>query len=994
MVASKYTLLKEEYIQSVGGVAKLWEHTKTKAQVLSICNDDENKSFGVTFRTPANNSTGVAHILEHSVLCGSKKYPAKAPFTVLLKSSMQTFLNAITYPDKTVYLAASTNLQDFYNLIDVYLDAVFFPCINEEVFYQEGWHVHAEDEDISNWHFKGVVFNEMKGVYSSPDCVLGEKTQHAVFPDNIYGFDAGGNPENILDLTYEEFKNFHTSHYHASNARFFFWGDDPEDERLIRLAEILDTFDRGEPTPVAELQKYLHYDHKIEAFYAAEEDEAEEDEDDEKFTETREDEDIGYSEDEARTKKDAHVTVSWLLCEGSNSEEIMLLRILQLILIGLPGAPLCQALLDSRIGEDMTGCGLDTDLRQAYFSIGLRSISSNDADTVERLIMDTLAKMVEDGVNQQAITSALSTMEFSLRENNTGDFPRGLSAMTQSLSTWLYGEDPFAPLMWEKSLENIKKRLALGERVFENAIQKWFLENTHRVCLALLPCENLARARKERESTRLAHMTEALSGAEKKRIIEITKKLTDRQIIEDTPESLASLPSLKLDDIPKKGKEKNLGIVESGDITVLHHDVDTAGILYVKILFPLHNISQEEFPLLTLYCRSLTEMGTKKRDIADLGFEISTQTGELNTGTVIRTKINDGEPLMYLTISAKVLEEKIPILCDLIREVITEPNFSRQERFVQMAWENKSRYELSIIPAGNMVLASYLNGMLSKTGFMNELTNGIPYWNYIRKLPKIAEENYAEMEAKLQSLHKKIICLGKLILSFTGAASLLKKSMCFEDLMRSLPRDINKKAVYSYTLKEQATGFIVPAQVNCVGLGGNLKGTGYTHNGSVHVITHFLRLGYLWNTVRLQGGAYGCLINYTKETGNLNFISYRDPNIEDTFNIYRSMADYLGNLHLTQAEVTKSIIGVIAGIDAYKLPFAKGDAALWDYMSNYTKEMQAKFRDEIFSTSLADFHNFAPYLQKFLDNSIPVALGGTAVSDYGAKENWELIKLL
>ena len=983
MTQEHYRLLKEEHLKEVNGVARLWEHKKTKAQILSVCNDDENKSFGVTFRTPPKNSTGVAHILEHSVLCGSKKYPVKEPFVELLKSSLQTFLNAMTFPDKTTYPVASANLQDFYNLIDVYLDAVFFPRIDESVLSQEGWHIHAEDEDTSKWHFKGVVFNEMKGVYSSPDSVLGEETQHAVFPHNLYSLDSGGNPEEILDLSYEEFKDFHSRYYHPTNARFFFWGDDPEEERLERLAKVLDGFEAIELDSSIALQKPLDYERKIEMLYAFQATDNSEDE-------TDEDEEAENTKD----PKNAHVTVSWLLCEGKDAEEIMVLEMLEHILTGLAGSPLRKALMDSGLGEDVTGCGMETDLRQAYFSIGLRSILPADGDKTELLIMDTLAQIVEEGISDKTIQSTLSVTEFSLRENNTGSFPRGLSAMVQSLSTWLYDEDPFISLAWEKPLENIKKRLASGEKVFENAISKWFLNNMHRVCLVLLPDEDLAEEREAREASRLNQMIESMSAAEKEQILAVSKELIKAQEREDSEEALATIPTLNLSDIPKYGKENPLEILPADDVTVLHHEVDSTGILYTRILLPLENVTQEEFPLLSLYCRALTEMGTQKRDFVDLGLEITAQTGGFDVSSMVNTVIDKDDPLVYLKISAKAVEEKIPALCDLMREIITQPNFANKERFLQMAWEDKARYEQGIIPSGHGLLASYLGGMFSKSGYLAEAMGGIPYWNYIRKLPNIAEENYAEIEAKLLNLHKKIMCFNKPIVSLTGNASLLHKGECFAHLMRELPKYSGEKAKRHYELKVQSSGLIVPAQVNYVGLGGNLKETGYVFQGSSYVITRFLRMGYLWDRVRVQGGAYGCFARHARSTGNFLFASYRDPNVERTLDVYRNAANYIGNLSLTKEELTKSIVGAMGDIDTYNLPSAKGNAALWEYMSGHTKAMREKTREEVLGTSLADFHAFAPYLQKLIDNGNPAALGGNAVSEYAAAQGWEIIKVL
>ena len=460
-----FSLVREERLSEVSGTVKLWRHDATGAELLSIVNNDENKCFGATFRTPPKDSTGVAHILEHSVLCGSEKYPVKEPFVELLKGSLQTFLNAFTFPDKTCYPVASANLQDFYNLVDVYLDAVFFPRIDENCFQQEGWHIEA-DSPAGPLRYKGVVFNEMKGVYSSPDSVLAEHSQQSLFPDMTYGLDSGGNPEVIPQLTYKAFKSFHESHYHPSNTRFFFWGDDPEEQRFALLEPYLSCFTARETDSAVPLQPRLDVPRQLEFPYAS-----------------GEDGDKG------------HVTLNWLTCETADTGELLVLEMLEHILLGLPGSPLRKALIESGLGEDLTGGGLETDLRQTFFSVGLRSITPGTAEDVEMLIMETLAELAENGIPAAAVEAAVNSVEFDLRENNSGRFPRGLAAMIRSLATWLYDGDPIAPLAWEKPLAALKARLASGEKVFEGAIKRWFLDNEHRSTVILTPDSGLAAER-------------------------------------------------------------------------------------------------------------------------------------------------------------------------------------------------------------------------------------------------------------------------------------------------------------------------------------------------------------------------------------------------------------------------------------------------------------------------------------------------------------------
>ena len=455
-----FTLLTEQYLHEVDGTARLWRHDATGAQLLSVVNGDENKCFGVSFRTPPTDSTGVAHILEHSVLCGSDKYPVKEPFVELLKGSLQTFLNAFTFPDKTCYPVASCNLRDFYNLIDVYIDAVCHPRISEDILKQEGWHVEAPSAD-GPWSYKGVVYNEMKGVYSSPDSVLSEQSQQALFPDTLYSLDSGGNPERIPDLTYEAFSDFHSSYYHPSNARFFFWGDDPEAERLRLVNESLKGYTARPVNSAVPLQKRLDTPRQIEVPYAA-------------------------SEGEKR----ALLTVNWLLGERGDVDQALLMEMLEHILEGLPGSPLRKALIASGLGEDTTGCGLETDLRQMYYSTGLKGVAPRDVQQAELLIFDTLAQLAEEGIPRSAVEAAVNSVEFAYRENNSGRFPRGLSAMVQSLTTWLYDGDPLAPLAYGQQLGKIAE---LERQCFSKPWNEQMLaEELENQCAAFLVAEDAA----------------------------------------------------------------------------------------------------------------------------------------------------------------------------------------------------------------------------------------------------------------------------------------------------------------------------------------------------------------------------------------------------------------------------------------------------------------------------------------------------------------------
>ncbi|WP_295638731.1 insulinase family protein [uncultured Mailhella sp.] len=962
-----FTLVREERLHEAGGRVRLWKHDVTGAELLSVCNDDENKSFGVSFRTPPKDSTGVAHILEHSVLCGSDKYPVKEPFVELLKSSLQTFLNALTFPDKTCYPVASCNLQDFYNLVDVYLDAVFHPRIDENVLRQEGWHIEAEGPD-SPWQFKGVVFNEMKGVYSSPDSVLMEECQHAVFPDMLYSLDSGGDPAVIPTLTFEAFREFHATYYHPSNARFFFWGDDPEEARLSRIAEVLAPYERREVRSEVPLQPRLSSPRLLEVPYAA-------------------------SEGEDADK--AHVAVNWLLCESKDTEEMFVLNMLEHVIAGLPGSPLRKALMDSGLGEDISGCGLESDLRQAYFSMGLRSIDAKSAPEVERLMMDTLADLAENGVPAPAVEAALNSLEFMLRENNTGSFPRGLAAMFRSLSDWLYDGDAFAPLAWEKPLASIKARLASGEKVFENAIRRWFLDNPHRVTVLLLPDAGLAAARQVAEDARLAAIHDGMSEKEREEVADIAAALRAAQQKPDSQEALDTVPSLGKKDLPVENAVLPCAVEQKGGLDVVTHELDTMGILYARLAFDLFAVPSRLLPLVPLYARALTELGTKRSDYVTLGFEISAHTGSLGAGAVVLPRVSDASPVCYLSVSGKCTADKVERMTALMQEILLEPDFDNRDRFMQMVLEEKARMEQAAVPSGHLLVNTRLNGALSLAGRISEEMNGVSELFYVRELIRRVDENWESVRDDLAALHESIVRRDDVKLDMTADAALLgAASFPLEALVRRLPSRPLQACALDLAPLPGAELLGIPAQVNYVGLGLSLKGTGYVYSGSQAVILRHLRMGYLWDRVRVQGGAYGCFARYGRATEAFTFASYRDPNVENTLRVYRETADYLGNLSLSEADITRAVVGAIGDVDAYMLPGAKGATAFSRWMSGETDEQRQRIREEILATRLSDFHDFAPYLARALEKAVPCVLGGADAETAARADGWTITRVL
>lgn len=965
-MSQAFTLVSEQKLSELNGTARLWQHKATGARVLSINNSDENKCFGINFRTPPSDSTGVAHILEHSVLCGSKKYPVKEPFVELLKGSLQTFLNAMTFPDKTCYPVASANLQDFYNLVDVYIDAVLHPIISEDIFRQEGWHLEAESAD-GPFGFKGVVYNEMKGVYSSPDSILAEQSQQSIFPDICYGLDSGGNPEVIPQLTYKGFTDFHKQYYHPSNAYIFFWGDDPEEKRLELIDKALAGYTAISVESAVPLQTAFECPRTIEVPYAP-----------------------------AGEEPKAHTTLNWLLCQSSHIEDVLALEMLDHILLGLPGSPLRKALIDSALGEDITGGGLETDLRQSFFSVGLRSVDPDKAHEVELLIMNTLAELAEEGVAPAQIEAAVNSVEFALREDNTGGFPRGLSAMIRSLTSWLYDENPLGPLAWEAPLAAIKARLAKGEKLFEQLIETWFLDNNHRTSVVLLPQFGYDERKAKEEEARVQRLVGTLSQEAREELVRMNEALQAAQEKADSPEALATIPVLELGDLPRTNQLLPGEHTTSPKVPVYTHVLPTSGIVYVNIQFPLSSVTDDLLPLLPLFSRALTEMGTKNKDYVELGLSLAADTGDLDAHTLFATRYDTKAPVSLLMLSGKATRDKCGKLFALMAEVLCDTRFDDQQRFMQMLLEERARVEQGLIPAGHSVVAARLKARYSESGRLAELTGGVSYLSALRRLTETVSQDWPSVCRQLEQLRASIVSSAAMQANITGDESLIAEALPLVDrLAAALPASAAEgQGPKLWRLDVLNEALLVPAQVNYVGKGCNLFEAGYTWHGSAHVITRYMRMAWLWDQVRVQGGAYGVFCGLDRASGVWTQVSYRDPNVAKTLAAYDGSAAWLRSLKLSQRDLTQAIVGAIGDLDKYMLPDAKGMASLVRYLTKDSEEARQQMRDEILGTTVKHFHEFAEAMDAAAQKGSVCALGGPAVQAEAEAKGWKQEKLL
>jgi len=944
-----FKLIKKQDISELKTRAMFFSHIKTGAQLLSLSNDDKNKVFGITFRTPPSDSTGIAHILEHSVLCGSRKYPVKEPFVELLKGSLKTFLNAFTYPDKTCYPVASQNLKDFYNLIDVYLDAVFYPRLTPFIFQQEGWHYELEDIDHP-LIYKGVVYNEMKGAYSSPDSILAQHSLQSLFPDNTYGLDSGGHPRNIPDLTFQQFNDFHSKCYHPSNARIWFYGDDDLDERLRIINDYLKDFDLIQIDSTIKLQPlFSHPKNYIRPFMVGEEE---------------------------KSKAKGMITLNWLLPETHDVNINFSMRILEYILLGMPASPLRKALIDSGLGDDIAGEGLVNEIRQSYFSTGLKGIQIKNVKGIEAIILDTLSRLAHEGIDPLTVEAALNTIEFRLRENNAGHLPRGLQLMLRSLTTWLYERDPLALLAFEAPLKAIKNKVQSNPAFFEEIIDRFFVNNPHRTTLTLKPDPDMQINERAYEKDRLDKAKSAMKPVEIKSIIENARELKLLQETPDPPRKLATIPFLELSDLETNNSIIPITHLDHQGTPILFHDLSTNGISYLDIGFNLHALPDKYLSYVPLFGRALIEMGTENEDYVTLTQRISRKTGGIIPQFFTSSIRNSSRGCAWLFLRCKALVTQTEELISILYDVLLDLQLDNEKRFRQMVMEEKARQEEKLIPGGHQFVNLRLRSHFDEAHWAAEQMGGLSYLFFLNRLSQAIDENWSNVHSVLDRIRDILINRKKMILNITLDESAWSR---FEphvnNLIDKLPEHKNNEAEWSPKRPSSFEGMTLPSLVNYVGKGSELFTLGYRFHGSVLVITSYLRNTLLWDRIRVQGGAYGAFCLIDRFSGVLSFISYRDPNLIKTLDVFDHTAKFLSDMDISKEELTKNIIGTIGDLDGYMLPDEKGYTSMLRYLAGDTEDLRQKMRTEILATKNTDFKKFSKILEQVKDNGIVKILG-------------------
>ena len=947
---AEYEILDEHRVEDVQSDGFILRHKKSGARIAVLSNNDDNKVFYIGFRTPPEDETGVPHIIEHTTLCGSKKFPVKDPFIELAKGSLNTFLNAMTYPDKTVYPVASCNDQDFKNLMDVYLDAVFNPNITkyEEIFKQEGWHYELTGKD-DELKINGVVYNEMKGAYSSPDEVLSSQIYRSLFPDNTYSKDSGGNPEYIPKLTYEAYLDFYHKYYHPSNSYIYLYGDMDVVERLEWLdKEYLSLYDYKKVN--SEINKQPAFDEikNVEAQYS-------------------------ITMDDSQENK---TYLSYNRVVGDSLDEMLYqaFDVLDYALVSSPGAPVKQALIDAGIGDDVYG-SYDAGILQPVFSFVAKNANASQADEFESIIENTLKEVIKTGINKEALLAGINSSEFKFREADFGQFPKGLLFGLNCLDSWLF--DDMKPFIHLECLGTFAKlRKAVDTDYFEKLIQEYLLDNTHGSSVTVKPKRGLGNEREEALAKELSDYKASLSDEEIKKLIEDTEHLKKYQEEPSSDEDLRKLPMLTRADMKKNAMPFSNIEDELLDVKVVRHDIESNGIDYISFLFDAGDFAQSELGYLGFFTNALGLVSTEKYSYTDLANATNIYTGGISTGTASHPDIKDRNNFVFkLEVKLKVLEKNLDKALELMEQMLLSSDFTDTKRLGELVAQIKARLQANLSSSGHLVAAMRSMSSFSRYALYQDELKGVAFYRSICCIEKELSESPKSVSDKLAAIAKKLFARNRMLISFTGnneaygnAKPSLEKVIAGFNKMSAVG---NQAEVHFNTAKE---AFIDASQIQYVAKTGDFICEGYEYTGALRLLRIILSYDYLWINVRVKGGAYGCMNTFLR-SGESYFVSYRDPNLSDTLDVYDRIPEYIKNFSPDERDMTKYIIGTFSALDTPMNPEAKGSRSLSAYLEGITYEQIQKERNEILNAQPEDIRRLADLVEAVLKKDSICVIG-------------------
>jgi hypothetical protein len=924
-----FKVLRVETIPAMRFTAYEIEHEKTGAKVLHLHSFDRENLYAIGFRTPPEDSTGLPHILEHSVLAGSAKYPLKDVFKELMRSTLQTFINAFTYPDKTIYPVASQIKADFYNLARVYTDLVLHPRLLKETFFQEGHHLEfvVPDDLTSDLTISGIVYNEMKGAYSSPDSLMYKAIQENLYPDSVYSYDSGGDPDVIPQLTYEQFKNFHRTYYSPSNTRFFIYGDIETPEHLIFLAEMLSGFEKVEVDSSIKSQPRLSAPRRVQSSYP-----------------------VGKEESlEHKTM----VNVAWMLAENKDYETALFLEIISGLLVGSAASPLRKALIDSGLGEDMTPVsGMESDLKQLMFCAGLRNTQSTDIQKIEKLIFDTLQKIVTEGFDRDLIEGILHQVEFHGKEIVRGSYPFGISLMGTVFQTWLYDGDPLINLDFPREIENIRKRWTVDPQIFQKMTKKWLLNNRHRLLAVMEPDPAFSEKKEKVFLDKMAGLKTGLSPDELQKINTQAQQLKIFQSEADSPEAEATIPKLKIEDIPKAVETIPSGNSMLADVKTLDHDIFTNGIAYVDLAFDIAHVSEELQPYLPLLGKIMSGMGAAGFTYEEMAKRIALTMGGFGYDLSTSFSVDASTSWQKMIFSFKALYRNLPEAINIVSDILCAGDLDQEARMRDLIAERKNNLQSAIIPSGHIFAKMAAGAALTLPAYRDEQWHGRTQLKFVQQTASNFDSSKQVLREKLEQLKSIIFNKENLIINITADDQGLK--LANENILQLLNK-LSSGAVVQKQAKPKLApvylGIAIPTQVSYVAR--VMKAPAYNDPASAMLMLAAKEMSnsYLYKHIRVQGGAYGGMSYFDPSLGLFSFLSYRDPHIVETLQIFKDAQTFFSRNEMAAADLEKAIISTIGMLDKPLDPSGRGYVAMIRIFSGATDEMRQKFRDDVLSAT-------------------------------------------
>ncbi len=943
-IYSGFRLARKEVIAELDGTACLFEHIKSGAQLLYIQAADTNKVFSISFRTPPKDSTGVAHILEHSVLCGSRKFPLKEPFVELVKGSLNTFLNAMTYPDKTMYPVASKNDQDFHNLMDVYLDAVFYPRVatDKGIVMQEGWHYELEHKE-DPLTYKGVVYNEMKGVFSSPDAILERHMMEALFPDTTYGVESGGDPDYITDLTYDGFVDFYHQYYHPSNSYIFLYGDMNIEEQLAFIdEEYLQHFEVQSVDSSIGIQQPFE-EAKMESHP------------------------YGIASTESEEGKSYHA-LTYVLSD-LDEEKRLAFEILTHALLTSPSAPLKQLLIKEGVGADVSGYFLDS-IRQPIWNITINGSELAQQEKIQNIVEAYLTQLVQKGIDTSLLEASLNTTEFALREAEFGGRPIGLAYNIRVMDHWLYGKDPISLLRYEDALRSLRQ--GLHNKYFETLIDTYLLKNKHKALVSIYPQKGILEEKERQETEKLAKIKESLTEAELETIIEETKALKLRQETLDSEEALQTIPLLSLDDLDPTVETIERKESALGGATLHFIPTFTKGIDYVDFYFDLTVLTEDEIFYAQLLAEMIGRVNTKSYSYEEIDKQINLHLGGFSVDVLGLAKDKSRDEIVPLiSVKVKALHSKCNELVALTDELLLQSDFTDVHRLEDIVGELKAVLDAEAFRRGHTMISTRVLAQISNIAKFQEQSELTFYKKVVNLLKD--KEALTALPDQLNTVREKLFRTPQLNLAFVGGDTERNEfSKAMLPVLDSWPQDSLERNQLRLTEVYPNEGIVTAGKVQYVAKGGNFIDHGYTFTGAMSVLETILRYEYLWTRIRVQGGAYGAFANFYNN-GNVLFCSYRDPNLKESLQVYDEMAEYLRGFDISEREMRKYIIGTMSRLDLPMTPAIRGPRAMGLFFKGSSEEKQMAYRKEVINCKKEDIVALADIVEAVMkDNRVGV----------------------